>query len=154
MRAGLSAVFSRRLAPVALGALVVSLAAASVAAGAASLPPTLTVTQTTAGLNSTASGGFEPPDVTLAAGPGFVVELVNLAGRIWRTDIRLSQEEIAAELQPEQREEFARVNKEMRERYGQQGPPRPKGLPPLKGPGVFGAPAPKAEPKSLKEGDK
>ena len=92
MRAGLSAVFSRRLAPVALGALVVSLAAASVAAGAASLPPTLTVTQTTAGLNSTASGGFEPPDVTLAAGPGFVVELVNLAGRIWRTDAGAPQQ--------------------------------------------------------------
>jgi hypothetical protein len=31
------------------------------------------------------AGGFEPPDVTVAAGPGFVVELVNLAGRIWRT---------------------------------------------------------------------
>ena len=76
-----------------------------------------------------------------------------MAGRTIQV-IRLSQEEIAAELQPEQREEFARVNKEMRERYGQQGPPRPKGLPPLKGPGVFGAPAPKAEPKSLKEGDK
>ena len=90
--AGLSAVFSRRLAPVALGALAVSLAAASAAGGAGSLVPTLTVTQTTAGLSSTASGGFEPPDVTVAAGPGFVVQLVNLAGRIWRTDAGAPQQ--------------------------------------------------------------
>ncbi|NDF01710.1 MAG: hypothetical protein EB034_26120, partial [Verrucomicrobia bacterium] len=38
--------------------------------------------------------------------------------------IRLAHDEIAGELTPEQREEFARVNKEMRERYR---PPGPKG---------------------------
>jgi hypothetical protein len=31
------------------------------------------------------SGGFEPPDVQVAAGPGYVVEMVNLAVRFWRT---------------------------------------------------------------------
>jgi hypothetical protein len=31
------------------------------------------------------SGGFEPPDVQVAAGPGYVVEMVNLAMRFWRT---------------------------------------------------------------------
>lgn len=31
------------------------------------------------------SGGFEPPDVQVAAGPGYVVEMVNLAVRVWRT---------------------------------------------------------------------
>ncbi len=37
------------------------------------------------GLNSLSSGGYEPPDVQVAAGPGFVIEMVNLAARIWRT---------------------------------------------------------------------
>ena len=71
-----------------------------------------------------------------------------MAGRTFQV-IRLSHEEIAAELTPEQREEFARVNREMRERYRQQGPPGPKGLPPMKGPGpgAFSLPAPKAEPR-------
>lgn len=76
-----------------------------------------------------------------------------MAGRTFQV-IRASHEEIAAELTPEQREEFARVNKEMRERYRQQGPPGPlgpKGMPPMKGPGVFGVPGPKGEPKSVKE---
>jgi len=76
-----------------------------------------------------------------------------MAGRTFQV-IRASHEEIAAELTPEQREEFARLNREMRERLRLQGPPGPKGLPPMKGPGVFSAPAPKGEPKSLKEGDK
>jgi hypothetical protein len=31
------------------------------------------------------SGGFEPPDVQVAAGHGYVVEMVNLAMRFWRT---------------------------------------------------------------------
>lgn len=31
------------------------------------------------------SGGFEPPDVQVAAGPGYVVQMVNLAVRFWRT---------------------------------------------------------------------
>ena len=68
--------------------------------------------------------------------------------------IRLAQDEIAGELTPEQREEFSQVNKEMRERYKQAGPPGPKGKPPAKSPALFGSPAPKGEPKSLKEGDK
>ena len=75
-----------------------------------------------------------------------------MAGRTFQV-IRLSHEEIAAELQPEQREEFARVNKEMRERYRQHGPPGilPKGPLP-RGPGPFVPVAPKGEPKDLKEG--
>lgn len=40
----------------------------------------------TSGLDDSASGGFEPPDVSIAAGPGFVMQLVNLAARTWRTD--------------------------------------------------------------------
>jgi len=79
-------VFSRRQAPLVLVVLAVFLVAVSAAAGAGGSSPTLTVIQTTSGLNDVSSGGFEPPDVTLAAGPGVVVELVNLAARIWRTD--------------------------------------------------------------------
>jgi hypothetical protein len=45
----------------------------------------VTVTRSLGGLNDASSGGFEPPDVQVAAGPGFVVELVNLAARVWRT---------------------------------------------------------------------
>lgn len=75
-----------------------------------------------------------------------------MSGRTFQV-IRASHEEIAAELTPEQREEFARLNKEMRERYRQQGPPGPKGLPPMKGPrpGVFSAPAPKVETKDTEK---
>ncbi len=40
----------------------------------------------TSGLNDSSSGGYEPPDVSVAAGPGFLMELVNLAARTWRTD--------------------------------------------------------------------
>jgi hypothetical protein len=47
--------------------------------------PVVTVTQTVSGLNDVVAGGFEPPDVTVAAGPGFVVEMVNLAESIWQT---------------------------------------------------------------------
>jgi hypothetical protein len=47
--------------------------------------PVVTVTQTVSGLNDVVAGGFEPPDVTVAAGPGFVVEMVNLAESVWRT---------------------------------------------------------------------
>src|SRR5919197_1100109 len=53
-------------------------------AGAAS-GPVVTVTQVLGGLNHVAAGGYEPPDVSVAAGPGFVVELVNLAARVWAT---------------------------------------------------------------------
>jgi len=31
------------------------------------------------------AGGYEPPDVQVAAGPGFLVEMVNLAERVWQT---------------------------------------------------------------------
>jgi hypothetical protein len=43
------------------------------------------VTQRLPGLDDVTSGGFEPPDVQVAAGGGYVVELVNLAARVWRT---------------------------------------------------------------------
>jgi hypothetical protein len=45
----------------------------------------VTVTHALSGLGDVASGGYEPPDVSVAAGPGFVVELVNLAERVWTT---------------------------------------------------------------------
>jgi hypothetical protein len=86
VRAGIPAVFSRRRAPAVLGVLAMFLVAVSAAAGAGGLVPTLTVIQTTSGLNDVSSGGFEPPDVSVAAGPSSVVELVNLAARMWRTD--------------------------------------------------------------------
>src|SRR5439155_26831368 len=69
----------RRLVLVAFVALVF---AGSVAAAGG---PVATVTQTLTGLDDIASGGFEPPDVQVAAGPGFVIEMVNLAERTWRT---------------------------------------------------------------------
>jgi hypothetical protein len=55
------------------------------ATGAGADAPVVTVTQTLAGLNDVAAGGYEPPDVQVAAGGGFVVELVNLAERVWQT---------------------------------------------------------------------
>ncbi|MFM8468648.1 MAG: hypothetical protein ACKODH_01560 [Limisphaerales bacterium] len=69
-----------------------------------------------------------------------------MSGRTFQV-IRLSHEEIAAELTPEQREEFTKLNREMRERLRQQGPPGPKGLPPMKGPGAFSRPVPPEAPK-------
>jgi hypothetical protein len=93
VRAGIPAVFSRRRTLVVLGALALFFVAVSAAASAAGLLPTLTVIQTTSGLNDVVSGGFEPPDVTVAAGPGVVVELVNLAARVWRTDGGTTQQE-------------------------------------------------------------
>jgi hypothetical protein len=65
----------------------VVLAVVTAAGGAAVPAPTLEVTQVTPGLDAASSGGFEPPDVSLAVGPGFVIELVNLAARTWRTDV-------------------------------------------------------------------
>ena len=47
--------------------------------------PQVAVTQVVDGLNDQIGGGYDPPDVQVAAGPGTVVELVNLAGRVWRT---------------------------------------------------------------------
>jgi hypothetical protein len=69
----------------ALAALAAVLLVVSAASGAAAPAPILTITQVTAGLNDSSSGGYEPPDVGLAAGSGFVMELVNLAARTWRT---------------------------------------------------------------------
>jgi hypothetical protein len=77
---------------VALAALAAVLVVVSAAGGAAAPAPTLTVTQVTSGLNDSSSGGYEPPDVTLAAGPGFLMELVNLAARTWRTDTGAPQQ--------------------------------------------------------------
>ena len=71
----------RRTLPIA--ALAASLTLVSTVAGATG--PVVTVTQMVAGLNDVVAGGFEPPDVTVAAGPGFVVEMVNLAESVWRT---------------------------------------------------------------------
>jgi hypothetical protein len=61
--------------------------AALVLAGsvAAADSPVVTVTQSLSGLDDVVSGGFEPPDVQVAAGPGYVVEMANLAARTWRT---------------------------------------------------------------------
>ena len=70
-----------------------------------------------------------------------------MSGRTFQA-IRLSHEEIAAELTPEQREEFTRLNREMRERQRPQGPPGMKGGPPFKGAGPFSLPAPKDTPKA------
>ena len=52
---------------------------------AAADSPVTTVTQTLSGLDDVVSGGFEPPDVQVAAGPGYVMEMANLAARTWRT---------------------------------------------------------------------
>ncbi len=41
------------------------------------------VTTSTIGLRQSESGGFYPPDTQVAAGPGHIVEAVNLEGRIW-----------------------------------------------------------------------
>ena len=69
----------RRLALATLAAL--ALTATATAADA----PFVTVTQTLPGLNNVSSGGFEPPDVQVAVGPGYILEMVNLAVRFWRT---------------------------------------------------------------------
>ena len=67
----------------ALLVLAAALLVAGTAAGASA--PTAAVTATLLGLNDVTSGGFEPPDTQVAAGPGFVVEMVNLAERVWST---------------------------------------------------------------------
>ena len=43
------------------------------------------MTASFAGLTDADAGEFEPPDLAVAAGPGFVVQMVNVAERIWRT---------------------------------------------------------------------
>ena len=45
--------------------------------------PVVTITQTLPGLSDRTAGGYEPPDVQVAAGAGFVVEMVNLAEQVW-----------------------------------------------------------------------
>jgi hypothetical protein len=72
----------------ALAAAVLALAVAVPAAGGARRPAAatgVTVTQAIAGLNQTDGGGLTPPDVQVAAGSGFVVEMVNLAAEVWQT---------------------------------------------------------------------
>jgi hypothetical protein len=69
------------LAAVAAALVVASAAGSATRADA----PTAAVTQTIAGLDSNTGGGYEPPDVQIAAGPGFIVQMVNLAARVWRT---------------------------------------------------------------------
>jgi hypothetical protein len=54
--------------------------------------PHVGVTQALSGLDDVWSGGYDPPDVQVAAGPGFVFEAVNLAGRVWRTDASPARE--------------------------------------------------------------
>ena len=63
---------------------------------------------------------------------------MEMAGRSFQV-IRRSNEEIVAELTPEQQKLFEELKGELRERYRQQGPPGPFQNPPLqKGPGTFG----------------
>jgi hypothetical protein len=69
----------------ALATLAVAAFIAAAPAGAAPTTPTAAVTSAFAGLDDVASGEFEPPDVQVAAGPGWVVQMVNVAERIWRT---------------------------------------------------------------------
>jgi len=83
----------RRL--VALSALTASLVLAGVVGAADG--PVVTVTQKFAGLNDVVSGKYAPPDVQVAAGPGFVVELVNLAERVWRTGGGSAAEQVGTE---------------------------------------------------------
>ncbi len=82
--------------------LVVAAFVALVLAGsvAAADSPVATVTQTLSGLDDVVSGGFEPPDVQVAAGGGYVVEMVNLAARTWRTSggpaVEVQSQDLAA----------------------------------------------------------
>ncbi|HET8893537.1 MAG TPA: hypothetical protein VFM96_05520 [Gaiellaceae bacterium] len=68
-------------------AAVAALVLVGVARGASAAPPVATVTASFPGL----SGGdnttvtVDPPDMGVAAGQGFVVQMVNLAMRIWST---------------------------------------------------------------------
>jgi hypothetical protein len=45
----------------------------------------MSASQTVAGLSQNESGGADPPDVQVAAGSGYVVEVVNTAMRVWLT---------------------------------------------------------------------
>lgn len=76
-----AAVTGQRALPVVAAAL---LAALLVPVAGAAGPPVLSVAATTAGLDQQTSGGYAPPDVQVAAGAGYVVEMVNLELRVWR----------------------------------------------------------------------
>jgi hypothetical protein len=75
----------RRRAFFGLAALAVAAFLAVAPAGADPTTATIVVTSTFAGLDDVASGEFEPPDVQVAAGAGWVVEMANVAERVWRT---------------------------------------------------------------------
>jgi hypothetical protein len=45
----------------------------------------ITVVSSVEGLDARDGGGVEPPDVQIAAGPDSIVEVVNVAARMWRT---------------------------------------------------------------------
>jgi hypothetical protein len=71
-----------------LAAALLVLAVAVPAAGGTRRPAAavgVSVTQAFAGLDQIDAGGLTPPDVQVAAGPGFVLEAVNLALETWRT---------------------------------------------------------------------
>lgn len=67
-------------------AAVAALVLVGVARGAAASPPVATVTASFPGLSEADNNtSVDPPDMGVAAGPGFVVQTVNLAMRIWST---------------------------------------------------------------------
>lgn len=49
------------------------------------------MTQRLSGLDDVSGGGYEPPDVQVAAGDGYAVELVNVAARVWRVGVGAPQ---------------------------------------------------------------
>jgi hypothetical protein len=75
----------RRRALFGLAALAAAAFLAAAPAGADPTTATIAVTSTFAGLDDVSSGEFEPPDVQVAAGQGWVVEMANVAERVWRT---------------------------------------------------------------------
>lgn len=75
----------RRRAVFGLAALAAAAFLAVAPAGADPTTATIAVTSTFAGLDDVASGEFEPPDVQVAAAAGWLVEMANVAMRVWRT---------------------------------------------------------------------
>ena len=70
------------LLPLAAAAALLLVGAAR---GADASPPVATVTTSFAGLSGGDTIPLDPPDMAVADGPGFVVQMVNLAMRIWST---------------------------------------------------------------------
>jgi hypothetical protein len=66
-------------------AAVAALVFVGAASGAEGSPPTVAVTAAFAGMSVGDTTTLDPPDMGVAAGPGFVVQMVNLAMRIWKT---------------------------------------------------------------------